>query len=91
MHECTNIIMNSLHLFLIFFFMPICFFDSFLIKGSFKKYVRCGGKRVLKKQTETNRGGEGCQAYLYVLSVTKNSLIFQTANRVLSDKLLGSC
>ena len=64
-------------------------------KRAFKKYVRCERelRGILKKRTKTNKG-RGCgQAYLYVRSVKKfpdfsNS---KTANKVFSDKLLGSC
>ena len=68
-----------------------CSFESVvlnLVRGSFKKCVR-RAEWVLKKQTKTNRG-RGDQAYQYVRSVIKFP-DFQTAGRVLSDKLLGSC
>ena len=43
------------------------------------------------KRANENKQGEGRnQTYLYAHSV-KNCLIFQTANKVLSNKLLGSC
>ena len=47
-----------------------------------------GGRGGLKKWTKTNRGGSS----LSVRSpCEKNFLFFQTANKILSDKLLGSC
>ena len=63
--------------------------------GAFKKYVRRergwggGGEGNKSEQKQTRQGGG--QAYLYVSFVKKNYLIIQTANRVLSHKLLGSC
>ena len=47
------------------------------------------GKEVLKERMKKTGGGRS-QTYLYAHSV-KNCLIFQTANRVPSNKLLGSC
>ena len=51
-----------------------------------------GEKEVLKERMKTNRerGGEGLNLSLCSLC-EKNCLIFQTENRVPSDKLLGSC
>ena len=49
------------------------------------------GKRGFLNSKQKRKGRRGGQAYLYGHSVKKNYLIFQTANRVLSDKLLGSC
>ena len=46
-------------------------------------------EKVLR-DCEMEGEGEWGQAYLYVSS-GKKCLIFQTANRVLSDKFLGSC
>ena len=69
MHECTSIIMNSFHLFLIFS-LYVYMLLSFLIKGSFKNYVHCGGGRTPSKANE-NEQGEGVQVYLFVHSVKK--------------------
>ena len=75
MHECTNIIINSFHL-----FQQTLFNKGFVVKGV--------GESLKSEWKQT--GGGRSQAYLYAHSV-KNCLIFQTANRVPSNKLLGSC
>ena len=56
--------------------------ESFLIKG-----LLWSGK-VIKMRMKTNRGRGGVNLYAHC---EKNCLIFETANRVLSNKLLGSC
>ena len=73
--------------------MAICFFD-FFNKGVIQKVRsswRRWGRGSLKSERKQTGGGGGGQAYLQsVRSLCgKKCLIFKTANRVLSDKLLG--
>ena len=58
--------------------------EIFLIKGLLLR-----GDGVLKERMKTNRGREGVKPI--TMLTLKNCLIFQTANRVPSNKLLGSC
>ena len=76
MHECTRIIINFFHL-----FQRTLFNKGFVVEGE---------REVLKERMKTNRGkaGEGLSLTLCSLC-EKNCLIFQTANRVPSNKLLG--
>ena len=76
MLESTSIIINSFHL-----------FERTLFNKGFVVEV---GEGVLKERMKTYSGRGGVKAYLYAHSV-KNCMIFQTASRVLSNKLLGSC
>ena len=77
----------------------VCVFLScpllFPIEGPFKKYVRrreeWGEGRSLKNERKRTEGG-GMRSILSVRSLReKKCLIFQAANRVLSDKFFGSC
>ena len=78
MRECTRIIINSFHLFLTYFFfyvyLLLCFFNKgFVMKGE-------GGLK-------TNKKGDGQESCLSLCSLCeKDCLIFQTENRVPSDK-----
>ena len=75
--------MNSFHLFL-------CTSLIFLIKGSFTKYVHCGGGRDGRpqKSNENELGERGSSLSLCWLC-ENNCLIFHTANRVLSESCLA--
>ena len=75
MHECTSIIMNSFHLFLIFFslrlFISLIFFKQIVHRGGGQWGRGWGGggvedcvSRSFKKQTKTNKE-KGCQTYLH--------------------------
>ena len=79
MHECTSIIINSSYL-----FQRTLFNEGFVVEKG-----QGGGGGVLKRANENKQREGRSQTYLYAHSV-KNCLIFQTANRVPSYKLLGS-
>ena len=80
MHEYTSIIMNSLHLFLIFCLDVYMLFWFSLIKGSLWRRVKGAGVGVgvvfFKKWMKTSRGKAG-QTYLYVHSVKKITWFFK--------------
>ena len=76
MHECTSIIINSFHL-----FQQTLFNKEFVVDGE---------REVLKEQIKKLGGGEVLSLSLCSLC-EKIYLIFQTANRLPSIKLLGSC
>ena len=75
MHECTSIIINSFLL-----FQQTLFNKGFVVEG---------GGGVLKEQMKTDKGMGGVKPFSML--TLKNCLIFQTANRVPSNKLFGSC
>ena len=75
MHECTSIIINSFLL-----FQQTLFNKGFVVEG---------GGGVLKEHMKTDKGRGGVKPFSML--TLKNCLIFQTANRVPSNKLLGSC
>ena len=75
MYESTSIIINSFHL-----FQPTLFNKGFVVEE---------GGESLKSERKQTGGGES-QTYLYAHSV-KICLIFQTENKVPSNRFLGSC
>ena len=80
MDECTSIIMNSFHLFLVFplyVYMLLWFFN-----GSFKKYVgrERGGGSLKCKRNRTNFGSVG-QGYLYVQRIQHIKVSFLSKRR----------
>ena len=78
MHECTSIIINFFHLFQQTLFSKGCAVE--------------GEREVLKERMKTNRGRGGEELSLPLCSLCgKNCLVFQTANKVPSNKLLDSC
>ena len=81
MHECTSIIINS------FFFLR---------RNLFNKELLWTGDGVLRERMKTNRARRGeesspmrDQALSLCSLCQKNCLIFQTAKRVPSNKMLG--
>ena len=79
MHECTSVIICSFHIF------QRTLFNKGVV-------VERGGRRgVLKERMKTNRGRGGVKLKGSLCSLCeKNCLIFQLANRVPCNKLLGS-
>ena len=80
MDECTSIIMNSFHLFIVFplyVYMLLWFFN-----GSFKKYVgrERGGGSLKCKRNRTNFGSVG-QDYLYVQRIQHIKVSFLSKRR----------
>ena len=66
---------------------------TFLIKGFIVKERKRGegGGGVAQRANKNEHAEERGHTYLYAHSVKKNCLIFQTTNRVPSNRLLVSC
>ena len=62
-----------------------------IMGGHSKNAFNVEGDSGNENENEQKWIGEGCSSLSLHSLYEKNSLIFQTANRVLSDKLLGSC
>ena len=79
MHECTSVIICSFHI-----FQRTLFNKGVVVE-------RGGRTGVLKERMKTNRGRGGVKLKGSLCSLCeKNCLIFQLANRVPCNKLLGS-
>ena len=94
MHECSSIIRNSCYRFLIFSLLnlygSLIFFNKgFAVEGGWGGWG-VGRREIPKKETKMNKGRGVSSLSLYSLLCRKSCLSIQTANRVLSDKLLDS-